>query len=213
MKRTVLIAISAVLLSLVNPFTVTASTNSGGVDPGDIALQHIRIPFIENLNQFSGEVAFYARTFGGTLFVTDEGKLVLTVPVAKGEGYEQTVIREEVVGGTPAVPQGLEPSITKISTIIGSDPAKWERGVNSYNTVYLGEVYEGIELRLRAYGNSVEKVFTARPGADPARIRVKAEGITELTVTDDGRLSMQTPLGAVTYSCLLYTSPSPRDRS
>lgn len=183
-----------------NEATVSSPGNiSGDRAPGPL-LQTLHIPFIENRGQVHQDVAYYARTFAGTLFVTDDGELVLTVPAAEGEGHGQTVIREELVDGARAVPRGLGRSATKVSTIIGDDPAKWRRGTPTYETVQLGQVYEGIELRLRAFGNSVEKVFTAQPGADPSVIRVRARGVTGLAVTDDGKLSMQTPHGAVSYS-------------
>jgi len=183
-----------------NEATVSSPANiSGDRAPGPL-LQTLHIPFIENRGQVHQDVAYYARTFAGTLFVTDDGELVLTVPAAEGEGHGQTVIREELVDGARAVPRGLGRSATKVSTIIGDDPATWRRGTPTYETVQLGQVYEGIELRLRAYGNSVEKVFTAQPGADPSVIRVRARGVTGLAVTDDGKLSMQTPHGAVSYS-------------
>jgi hypothetical protein len=43
--------------------------------------------------------------------------------------------------------------------------------------VNLGEVYKGIELKLKAYGNNVEKLFYVMPGADPGQIRIALSGI------------------------------------
>jgi hypothetical protein len=41
----------------------------------------------------------------------------------------------------------------------------------------LGEAYPGIEVKLRAYGNNVEKLFYVKPGADPEQIKIRVEGI------------------------------------
>ena len=37
----------------------------------------------------------------------------------------------------------------------------------------LGEVYRGIRLDLRAYGENVEKLFTVEKGGDPGKIALK----------------------------------------
>jgi hypothetical protein len=43
--------------------------------------------------------------------------------------------------------------------------------------VSLGEVYKGIELKLKAHGNNVEKLFYVKPGANPEQIRVSLSGL------------------------------------
>ena len=43
--------------------------------------------------------------------------------------------------------------------------------------VNLGEVYEGIDLKLRAYGDNVEKLFYVKPGANPEQIKISLSGI------------------------------------
>jgi len=44
----------------------------------DVALkmQRIQIPFVANNGQVDEQVKFYAKTFGGTVFVTKEGEIV-----------------------------------------------------------------------------------------------------------------------------------------
>ena len=43
--------------------------------------------------------------------------------------------------------------------------------------VNLGDVYDGIELKLKAYGNNVEKLFCVKPGANPEQIKISLSGI------------------------------------
>ena len=43
-------------------------------------LAKVQIPFIANQGQSDKEVKFYARTFAGTVFVTETGKLVYSLP-------------------------------------------------------------------------------------------------------------------------------------
>jgi len=112
-------------------------------------LTSIRIPFIENEGQVDKNVKFYAKTFGGTLFVTKDGKIVY----------------------------------------------------RTYNTVSLGEVYKGIELKLKAYGNNVEKIFEVKPKANPKEIVLKVEGAKELKIDEKtGQLIVRTELGDVKFT-------------
>ena len=130
----------ALVLAAVVVFTTGIQALAGF--PSDIdktaGLAKIQVPFIENRGQFPEEVAFYARTFGGTLFVTTDGKTTLTIPVTDNKVGDQTVVREEVLGSTRVIPCGVEKSVTKVNNIIGSDPAKWQAGIPTYSTVSLG---------------------------------------------------------------------------
>ena len=59
----------------------------------------------------------------------------------------------------------------------GNDPSKWKTNISTYEVVTLGEVYKGIELKLKAYGNNVEKLFYVKPGANPDQIKIRLSGI------------------------------------
>lgn len=50
----------------------------------------------------------------------------------------------------------------------------------------LGDVYGGINLRLKAYANNVEKLFSVAAGADAGNIRVRLSGAERLQVTGAG---------------------------
>jgi hypothetical protein len=86
----------------------------------------------------------------------------------------------------------------------------------------MGEVYEGIDLSLKAHGNNVEKLFTVKPGADPEQIRISLSGVKEcgmqnaecgiieepksktqnqkLQINHDGELVAETELGPVKFT-------------
>jgi hypothetical protein len=44
------------------------------------SLGKLPLPFIENKGQVHEDVAYYAKTFGGTVFVTKDGRLVYNLP-------------------------------------------------------------------------------------------------------------------------------------
>ncbi len=44
--------------------------------------QRLQMPFIANEGQIDEQVGFYAKTFGGTVFVTKDGEIVYSLPQA-----------------------------------------------------------------------------------------------------------------------------------
>ena len=86
-------------------------------------------------------------------------------------------LKEELVGGKISGITGEGTSATKVNYFKGNDPSKWKSNVSTYDIINLGEVYEGIGLRLKAYGNNVEKLFCVKPGANPDQIKIRLDGI------------------------------------
>ena len=43
----------------------------------------LQVPFLANEGQVDEEVSFYARTFGGTLYVTKKGEMVYSLPLVE----------------------------------------------------------------------------------------------------------------------------------
>jgi len=66
--------------------------------------------------------------------------------------------------------------------------------------VTLGEVYSGVEYRLKAYGNNVEKLFQVKPGGDWRRIAVEVAGAESLGITAKGELEVVTAAGPVVFT-------------
>ena len=98
-------------------------------------------------------------------------------PTSIGEPKSGVVLREEFVGTKVKTIQGEQPSVTKVNYFKGNDPSKWKTNISTYDVINLGEVYHGIELKLKAYGSNVEKLFYVKPGADPEHIKISLGGI------------------------------------
>ena len=110
------------------------------------------------------------------------------------------VLKEQLVGGNISEIKGGAKSTAIVSYFTGNDPSKWQSTISTYEIVDMGEVYEGIGLRLKAFGNNVEKLFTVRPSANHETIRIKLAGAQELTVNESGELVAETELGAVRFT-------------
>ena len=197
-------------------------------------MSKINMPFIANKGQIDKEVKYYAKTFGGTMFVTEKGEIVYSLPKyerkelipryaeldsASPETLKQSVkqvqnmvrgdtklvgggvaLKEEFIGARIHDINGEEKSETKVSYFRGNDPAKWQSSIETFNEVSLGEVYEGIRLSLKAYGNNVEKLFYVKPGANPEDIKVSINGANEIKVNENGELEVETELGAIRFT-------------
>ncbi|KAB2835989.1 MAG: hypothetical protein F9K48_03025, partial [Candidatus Brocadia sp.] len=178
----------------------------------------VQVPFIANNGQVDERVLFYAPTFGGTIFVKKDGEIVYSLPEGRhgSEGIKdrkgkQTqnhlmqdtrgiAIKEQLVGGKIDEIKGGAKSVATVNYFTGNDSSKWQSNISTYEIVEMGEVYEGIELRLKAYGNNVEKVFTVKPDANHETIRIRLEGAQGLTVNKAGELLAETELGAVKFT-------------
>ena len=119
--------------------------------------------------------------------------------------------KEEFVGAKVKTIQGDEKSVTKVNYFKGNDSSKWKSNISTYNVVNLGEIYKGIELRLKAYGNNVEKLFCVKPDANPDQIKIRLSGIQPpesplekgargLWINDEGQLEAETELGPVKFT-------------
>jgi hypothetical protein len=170
------------------------------------------MPFIDNEGQIQDErVRFYAKTFAGSVYVTNQGEMVYSLPMveAEAEGGENdskakaakvSILKETLVDASSLKPSGIDPAQTKVNYFIGNDKSKWRTNISMYNSLTLGEVYKGINLSLKAYGKTVEKVFTVQPGADPNAIKLKMEGAKSLRIRDNGELQIETDLGVIRFS-------------
>lgn len=198
--------------------SLPATTKPTGPTPSQVQ-QHsngIAVPFEANQGQFAPEVAFGARTFAGTLFITKDGTIVhalagrsadvaprspniagsVTAP-QRGPGW---TLVEKLDGALPLAPSGLRSSPVRVNRFQGPDPRQWQTDIATFSSVDLGHAWPGIGVSLAAHGSNVEKLFTVAPGADPDRIRMSVEGAARLRLAPNGALVAATGHGDVAFT-------------
>ncbi len=121
-------------------------------------------------------------------------------PKSEIKNSKSIALKEEFVGGKISEIKGESQSVTKVNYFKGNDPSQWKTNISTYDVVDLGEVYEGINLKLKAYGNNVEKLFYVRPDADPDTIKVKLIGAKALRINEHDELVAETELGTVKFT-------------
>jgi hypothetical protein len=164
-------------------------------------IQKLEIPFIANKGQTNEQVEFYANTFGGCVFVTKDGEIVYSLPLqdfGAGEKNKEeaqiikgVAFKESLVGGKIDKVKGEKISTVTVNYFKGKTPSMWNGNISTYELVNFGEVYKGIDLKLKAYGNNVEKLFYVKPNADVGVIRLRLSGAKILTVNEKGQLEVE----------------------
>ena len=164
-------------------------------------LAAMAVPFVANEGQIDSRVAFYAPTFAGAVFVTRDGRIVYALPQGRKSpdgSASSWSLTESFVAGS-AQPSATDRGVTRVSSFVGGDPTAWRSDLPTYEVVQLGEVWDGVEVSLRAYGDNVEKLFTVAAGVSERRIRVKLGGALQLRAGEDGSLIATTGLGEVAF--------------
>jgi hypothetical protein len=166
--------------------------------------------WVKNEGQWDQRALFSAPGYFGNTWITKDGEL-LHVAVKKEECKEQTikaqacpskswVISERWVGGKVQTITPEEELPTKVSYFVGNDPSKHKSGLSTYRYVSLGEVWSGVEVKLKATQKTVEKLFYVQPGADPSKIVVQVDGAEGLKLSKDGEIIIKTGLGDLKLS-------------
>lgn len=110
------------------------------------------------------------------------------------------VLKEEFIDGKVENITGEGKTATVVSCFKGNDPSRWKSNLSAYNVVSLGEVYQGVELKLKAYGNNIEKLFYVKPDAGTKQIKIGLSGAKSLGVNKEGQLEAETGLGTVRFT-------------
>lgn len=167
----------------------------------DRPILNTNIPFVCNIGQMESRVQYYASTFGGTVFITDSAKIYYSLLGSDPErGAAHLVIEESFSGGHIDRVLGHGQSMTRVSTFKGRNSEKWSQNIPTYQWIDLGEVYEGIDIKLRAHGNNLEKYFYIAPGSEPGDIVITIDGGNNLQKGKSGDLEVQSDLGIVHFS-------------
>lgn len=187
--------------------------------PG-LNLAKVSLPFIPNEGQWDSQIKFRADLFSGAFFITGNE---LVYSLVKADEKDNAVKAKTVLEtdssdfGTPDnrfrqvtfketflsndgkaitfFPQGEEKAITRVAYFKGNGAELWRSHLSSYNSVSLGGIYPGVEVRLRASARNVEKLFYLKPGTRVEDIRIRVDGIKSIDISPEGELVLKTEIG------------------
>ncbi len=161
----------------------------------------VALPFIKNNGQYSipEKVKYYVDTFAGTVFV-ERNRLVYSLPDVGNESSRYIISESFVAPDIRRKVHQVVPSETQVSYFLGKDKSGWTKGVPTAHEISLGNVWNGIEVSLKAYNNTIEKIFTVLPEGSVSDINMSLDGVTSSRINEYGELVLVTPEGELVMS-------------
>ncbi|HHH52629.1 MAG TPA: T9SS type A sorting domain-containing protein, partial [Bacteroidetes bacterium] len=92
------------------------------------------------------------------------------------------------------LPKGLEKTQTKVNYFVGKKE-NHHSGISTYNSVDLGEIWSGINIKLSSGNKNIEKIFELKPDADANEIRIEIKGAKDICENSDKELQVDLPSG------------------
>jgi methionine-rich copper-binding protein CopC len=166
-----------------------ASTNKK-VSLNDKKFTTVNIPFVENQGQISDKTVKYsANTFIGSVYVKDNGIVYALTKDKKG-----WVVSEKFVNSNIVNVKGYDKSKTKVSYYKGKSVQK---KLTTYSQVKYSNLYNGIDLYLKAHGKNIEKIYSIGSSGSPSSIWVTVSGSKGLKINKNGELVILNGLSAL----------------
>jgi len=106
---------------------------------------------------------------------------------AEAPATEVLAFSAQFVGARETVPVGRQRAETVFNYFVGPEE-RWRSEVPSYEVVAYEGLYEGIDLYTWGQRSRLKYEFHVAPGADYRAIQVRYEGITGLSLAEDGSL-------------------------
>lgn len=167
------------LLLVAAAATAAAAAPAAPAGGGDITREALRIPLHFEPSRPPG-------TFRAGL--TSDGLLVDSAGAWLGTAGDEG-IRLEILGArrdaTPRLGRAL-PGVT--SRFVSTAPHRWRTGLPHFDAVTFEQVLPGIDVRWRGSGSRLEHDFLLDRASLHGSIRLRFDGIDEISLADDGAL-------------------------
>jgi hypothetical protein len=108
---------------------------------------------------------------------------------------QRWAVKLDFVGANPEVkPAGVEETGAVISYFKGK-PEEWKTGLPAYSKILYEDLWPGVDLIFYGIFDRMKYEFIVHPGADPSQVRMAYRGAESVSLTDGGRLVVNTPVG------------------
>jgi hypothetical protein len=152
------------------------------------------LAFESNQGQASQGVDFIARGNGYNWSLSAAEAVLAGEPGASPLGG--TCLHLQLLGGNASARAiALDPLITRVNYLTGSDPSQWHTNIPTFGEVQYDNVYRGIDVSYHGNQGRLEYDFIVEPGAKPKAIKLGIEGARGLALDRHGNLVMHTSGG------------------
>ncbi|NIM16851.1 MAG: hypothetical protein GTO45_33110, partial [Candidatus Aminicenantes bacterium] len=173
----------------------------------------IPLYFIPNKGQVDALARFYARTSRYTLWMTKKGlvfdsirqvevkaEVKETHSTHSPESLERDVSRFVFLESNqnPGIVP-LEMTQHRVNYFKGSDPTKWQKGIQTSKVVLYKNVYRNIDLKVYGVESQLEYDWIVKPGANPNDIRFKYTDVSKTCIDKEGNLVVETKFGKMIH--------------
>jgi hypothetical protein len=118
----------------------------------------------------AGDIRFVAQGGGLSVALSRDGALISSADTPGG-------LLLKLSNANPiATIEGERELPGRVNYFLGSDPAKWQRDVRTFERVRAAEVYPGIDVVFYGNGSRLEYDFVVKPDADPKAIALVFQG-------------------------------------
>jgi hypothetical protein len=175
-------------------------------------LSRLPLSFEANVGQTDSQVQYVARGGGQTLFLTQDHAVLGLVSAESQAGPLKTAaslasralhtanVRMGFANSVkPSSIEALDPLPGKVNYFFGSDPQKWHTDIPTYGRIAYRNVYPGVDLVYYGQQGALEYDFVAKPGANVGAIQVQFEGASQIQLSGEGDLLLETPAGEVRW--------------
>lgn len=146
-----------------------------------------------NRGQTNSRVDFMAHGAGYAVFLSRAAASILVQ-------HGSTAIRMRPVGDSfLSRPDALDEQPAKSNYFIGNDPKRWHTNVPMYRRILYRNVYPGVDLIYYGNQRQLEYDLVVAPGADPERITLEFEGVSQAKLDRSGNLLMRTEAGEMRW--------------
>ena len=210
MTKRLMLAMGVLILTMAGQGWAAATAEIQRPETARVQEAYGKLPlyFIENKGQVDSRVAFYVQGGDTTLYFTPAGVTFgLTGEQGCGGGscFEKGLagpqpigrwaVKLNFVGADPKVLlKGDQPASAKISYFKGPKE-DWKTGLATYVRLTYPDLWPGIDLVYEGDSGRLKGTFVVKPGADPSRIQLAYEGAKKITLTKEGRIHVETPVG------------------
>ena len=194
------VALALFTLALFAPANALAQTTEPA-EPDQPALEaygDLPLSFTANTGETDERVRYSAQGAGYSFFFTDEKAVLAFAPSAGDEaGSSGLALDLRFLGANPdASPEAGREAAGTVNrfTGVGSDR------VSAYEAIVYRDLWPMIDMVVRGQGGELTYEFHLQPGADPRDIRLAYAGAEALSVSPQGDLVIDTPLGELSQA-------------
>jgi hypothetical protein len=178
--------------------SVSAQATGGAAPTPRPFVQGPSLAFVPNRGQYPAREQFAASGAGYSVAL-EKTRAVVTLPAERSQPPQGDKsphaptpvpsIAMELRGVNPdAAITGSQMLLQKNSFLPTGDPKTWITNVPSFGRVDYAGVYEGVDLVFYGQKGRLEYDFTLASGADPRKIQIGLEGVSQAEIDEQGDL-------------------------